>query len=70
MDNALLRLQTLERQADQVLVVAHTAALRAGSVHFTRNQVVDVFAQLRIPQPKSIGGVLSRLGEEWLVGTV
>jgi hypothetical protein len=67
MDNALLRLQALERQPDQVLVVAHTAALRSGSVYFSRNQVVDTFAQLRIPQPKSLGGVLSRLGKRGLL---
>lgn len=67
MENARLRLQALERQADQVLVVAHTAALRSGPVHFTRNQVVDAFAQLRIPQPKNIGSVLSRLGKSGLL---
>ena len=63
MDNARLRLQTLERQPDQVLVVAHTAALRFGPVHFSRNQVVDTYTQLRIPQPRNLGAVLSRLGK-------
>ena len=67
MENARLRLQTLERQVDRVLVVAHTAALRSGPVHFTRNQVVEAFAQLRIPQPGNLGSVLSRLGQRGLL---
>ena len=67
MDNARLRLQTLGRQPDQVLVIAHVAALRSGEVRFTRSDVTDTFAQLRVPQPANLSSVLSRLGERGLL---
>lgn len=67
MDNARLRLQTLRRQSDQVLVVAHTAALRSGQGRFTRAEVADTYTQLRIPPPANPGAVLSNLGKSGLL---
>ncbi|MXY88580.1 MAG: hypothetical protein F4Y92_06965 [Dehalococcoidia bacterium] len=67
MDNARLRLQTLARQPDQVLVVAHVTALRSGELHFTHSAVADTYAQLRIPPPSNLGSVLSRLGKRSLL---
>jgi len=61
MENARLRLQTLERQADRVLVVAHTASLRTGGVVFSRAEVQEAFAQLRVPVPANVRAVLSNL---------
>ena len=67
MDNARLRLQTLARQRDQVLVVAHVTALRLGQLYFTRSQILSTYAELRLPQPANPGAVLSGLRQDGLV---
>lgn len=67
MDNARLRLQTLGRQPDQVLVIAHVAALRSGQAAFTSTEIANTFGELRIPQPANISSVLGRLGQRGLL---
>ena len=67
MDNARLRLQTLGRQTDQVLVIAHVAGLRSGQMHFSGADVANTFRMLRIPEPVNIGSVFSRLGKRGLL---
>ncbi len=67
MENARLRLQTLLVQADQVLVIAHITALRSGNVRVTRSEIANTYADLRIPQPRNTGSVLSRLGRRGLL---
>ncbi len=67
MTNARLRLQRLSTQADQVLVVAHLAALRADTGAFRPSDVKALFAALRVPGPSNVPNVLSRLSTRGLV---
>lgn len=64
MTGARLRLQTLPRQQDQVLVVAHLASLRGAGGTFSPADVGTLFDLLRVPAPKNPSDMLAKLARD------
>ena len=56
-----LKVQLLDRQIDQVLVLARVAELRNGGESFSRAEVDALFEGLKIPTPKNSSQALSNL---------